>query len=160
MNKELFILQTPIPLSFDIPKINTYEVGKPIEIYLTEQEVEILKQSVPGIKLVSKLVPVLIQEEKPNTENISSPEETSENKTGEDAGEVVLVVPAKLTLEETEKTKEPENFKVLSENLSVQEATLYLANLNSKEDLESFLSPEEDRKGVLEVYKKRLKELS
>lgn len=158
MSKNKYILQTPIQFSFDIPALNITLLNVPHEVSLTDQEVLILRQGIPNIKIVPSqpTVPSTPTKAKEVKQEVETPVEVKE-ETVEQTIEVTTTITQDIPVSEVN----PDGVTpVKSAYLSVTEASVIIKNAKSKTELEGFLSEGESRKGILDEYNKRLKELN
>ena len=177
MEKNKYILQTQIQFSFDVPPLNITQLNVPHEVSLTEAEVLILRQAIPNIKIVPVQKPVVVEkpakvtaalnvgsiEIKPKAvveETATEPlvEKTIPEPTVEQTTEVTTTVTLDVPVSKV--LADGTNNPVESSYLSVNESLLFIKNANSLQELSSFLSVGEKRKGILEEYRKREEELS
>lgn len=169
-----YIVQAPMPISFDVPRLNITNPNIPHTVELTEHEVRILSQSVPNIKIVL-VTPPAVQEPKvieleiPKSkrtllvEVAPSPEYSVEVTEAEETTiEPIVFEPPFEPAEETvqEPIKELDPNRIQSSNLSLKESVAHLQTLKTIEDIKAFVSVGDTRVKLLEEVEKRSQELS
>lgn len=168
MEKNSYILQTQIQFSFDVPPLNITQLNVPHEVSLTDAEVLILRQAIPNIKIVPVQKPTVTEKPANIASAVTSfkiemnPKPVVKEETPEPTVEQTTEVTTTVTLDVpvSKVSEDGTTNPVESSYLSVNESLLFIKAAKSLQELSSFLSPGEKRKGILEEYRKREEELS
>lgn len=161
MERKSYIVESPMPISFDIPKINIVHVHFPVKALLSDEEVRILTQSIPNIKIVPEIIPVTPE---PKAKKIllveDAPVEPVITATPEPEPTPEVPAEEETLLPEHSDVEPPVIHQTLSMNLSLNECIAHMQTLTSVAELKAFVSAGDTRKGLLEEVKKRTQELT